>query len=116
MNEIPLKQILLIHPVRFTCSTIKEFAALGNVEVYFMEGKEEFTYLIDDLKPEIILIHHSFMSAEAEFVQAEVEKAQFKSSKLIILGEYEQAENLNAAVLAEPFSPQTFLADIRKYL
>lgn len=116
MNEIPLKQILLIHPIKFTCATIKEFAALGNVEVYFIEAREEFTYLINDLKPEAILIHHSFIRAEAEFVQSELEKAQFKESKLIIIGDYEESEKFNAGILAEPFSPETILADITKYL
>jgi hypothetical protein len=116
MNEKTLKQIVLIHPVRFVCASIKEFAASKQIDVYFMEAKEEFTYLINDLKPEALIVHHSLMRTDADFVQSELAKAEFTATKLFVIGEFDNASNYEAKVIPEPFSIVNLTAEVSKNL
>ena len=81
-----------------------------------MESKEEFTYLIDDLKPEVLLVHNSFMNSEAIFVQEEMNKAEFKETKLFVIGEFNEASTYNAKVIPEPFSIENLISEISNNL
>ena len=43
-----LKQVFLIHPIKFVCNAIKDFARQSGVGVYDQQDTNDFGYLIND--------------------------------------------------------------------
>lgn len=82
MNERIVKQILLIHPLKFVCEGIKRFASAQEADVYYLDAPEPFLYLVKDLRPDVVLVHESLV----EELQGEMEGAELLGHPVIIIG------------------------------
>jgi hypothetical protein len=82
-----LKQLFIMHPVKFVAKTITEFGKQASVDVYELDSVNDFSYLINDLKPEIILVHVDSVENELTIFMEQVDAAEFKGVKLGLLQE-----------------------------
>jgi len=62
--EKKLNQILFCHPINFVYEIISQNLELNGVKVYGLDDLSDFSFLIEDLSPEIILIHESALTEE----------------------------------------------------
>ena len=60
--EKKLNQILFCHPINFVYEIISQNLELNGVKVYGLDDLNDFSFLIEDLSPEIILIHESALT------------------------------------------------------
>ena len=56
----------MAHPVNFVSSAIKDFAAVDAVEVYIIDDLNDFEYLINDLSPQMIVVHEKLYQVHRE--------------------------------------------------
>lgn len=78
-----------MHPVKFAVKAITEFAKDSSVSVFELDSMDDFSYLIDDLKPEVILVHKESVEAGSVMFFGELEKAEFRGFKTAIMTEQE---------------------------
>lgn len=105
MHEV--NRLILIHPKKFVCRSFEEFGKDIGVSVYSIEEIEEFAYLIDDLKPELVLVHNELFQKQPAFFYAEFSKTNFKPKKIILIGTKDDLlladKNVFSSHLIEPF-------------
>ncbi len=109
MRELSIKQILMAHPVEFVANAIKEFAKKKSVETFILDDLNDFSYLIDDLMPDAIIIHNQLYSENKESVNREL---QGKEITLILVGQGE-GEDL---YIPEPIDPANIVGQIQELL
>lgn len=107
MKEQKLKQILLIHPLKFVCESIKKFAGDQGVSVFYLERPEPFTYLVKDLGPEVVIVHASLV----EELHDELEGIAIMGVHIIVIGDAE-----GYTCLPEPIDLSSFTAKISNIL
>ena len=99
-----------MHPVKFTAKVVNEYAKASNVNVYELDAVTDFTYLVNDLLPEVILIHKDSLAGDLDAFLAEVEAAEFKDVKLALLGKKAELDAFSGIekfdfIVEEPFAP-----------
>lgn len=107
MNDGKLKQILLIHPLKFVCESIKKFSASQDVSVFYLERPEPFTYLVKDMKPDVVIVHVSLV----EELHDELEGIGILNTPIIIIGDIE-----GYSTLSEPIDLNSFTAKVSNIL
>lgn len=107
MNEGKLKQILLIHPLKFVCESIKKFSAAQDVSVFYLERPGPFTYLVKDLSPDVVIVHQSLV----EELQGELEGVSILNTPIIVIGSCDEYP-----YLPEPIDLNSFTAKISNIL
>lgn len=94
--------------MEFTCKAVSGFLQNQGVKCYFMSKFEAFAYLVDDLEPEIVLVHESMLGD----VNDELQKCHFKEFEKIVISqgsEYEKKIN-------EPFDPSEIYSELVQIL
>ena len=85
MNERKIKQVLLIHPLKFVCESFKRFAGAQDVGVFYLEQPEPFLYLVKDLTPDVVVIHESFV----EELHDDLEGVGILGVPIVVIGDAE---------------------------
>lgn len=73
-----IKQIILIHPEKFVCKAFEAFGKKSEIKVYSLECADDFAYLLDELKPELVLIHERAFDQDQEAYISNINTASFK--------------------------------------
>lgn len=73
MSNKELKQILVAHPVKFAAEAIKSFLQLKGINCYLLDDLKDFRYLIEDLAPQLILIHEDIYSEQKEVFAGQID-------------------------------------------
>ena len=107
MNKRIVKQILLIHPLKFVCEGIKKFAGAQDVSVFYLTAPEPFIYLVKDLKPDVILVHESMV----EELHDDIEGSGLLGHLVVVIGEAE-----GHVCLKEPINLAHLVSEISKIL
>lgn len=107
MKDGKLKQILLIHPLKFVCEGITKFAGAQGVSVFYLERPEPFLYLVKDLEPDVLIVHNSL----AEELHDDLEGASILGTPIIFIGEFE-----GHTCLPEPLELSSITAKISNIL
>lgn len=82
-----MRTMFLAHPSEFTCNAMKAFAKRSEVDLYIWDDFNDFSYLVNDLKPEAIILHHEVLNSHMDAIEDGFSKADFKDYKLVSLGE-----------------------------
>lgn len=107
MKSIEIKQILLIHPLKFVCEGIKKFAGAQGSEVFYLDAPEPFLYLVKDLRPDVVLIHNSLV----EELHDDIEGSEILKSPVVIIGDAE-----GYSCLKEPLNPAHVVSEVSNIL
>lgn len=84
-----LNQVLLIEKNKLSSKILSANIEGNNAKCYTMDQLEDFTYLIDDLSPQIILIEVSTFLDDPQVFWNSVEISTQKNVKLVLFGEVE---------------------------
>lgn len=103
-----LNQIIMLHPAEFTCKAVAKFLQNQGVKSYYINKNEELAYLVDDLRPEVILVHHSML----DFCLAELNDCEFRAYSLVQIHPELDEENC----IKEPFDPSEIYARLSDIL
>lgn len=104
-----IKQILYINKTKFVCDMVSKLCQRAKIECYTLETTEDFTYLIEDLKPEVIVIEEETFGINEDEFWVQVKKSSFKS-KTIIMGTLKEGFD---ASMHLPLDTTTFISDLR---
>lgn len=89
-----MKQILFIYRDSVVTELTKSILKSHNVESYGInEVTEDFSYLVNDLKPELVLIDEQLLDASKEIIEQSVQNCTFSESKWVLLTEDENRPN-----------------------
>ena len=58
------KQVFYINEIKFVCDAIENLCENNGIECYTLNSVDDFSYLIDDLKPEMIMIDSKALKQE----------------------------------------------------
>lgn len=104
-----IKQILYINKTKFVCDMVIKLCQRANIECYTLENTEDFTYLIEDLKPEAIVIEEKTFSLNEDEFWIQVKKSNFKTST-VIMGDIKDGFDTS---LNLPLDTTSFISDLR---
>lgn len=88
-----LNQIILVEDTKFSAKLLNSIMLDNAVSCYNLEQIEDFTYLIDDLRPQIILTNIETVQNEWDLYWRSIESSSFKDVKIILYGDKDQLEN-----------------------
>jgi hypothetical protein len=91
MSDKKLKQILVAHPVKFATEAIKSFLQLNGINCYVLDDLNDFRYLIEDLSPQLILIHEDIYNEQKDAFLAQIEG--ISGVKYILINKTSQSES-----------------------
>jgi hypothetical protein len=112
MSEINLKQLFIAHPVAFVTSTIKEFAKTAGVSVFVLDDLNDFRYLIEDLKPEALIIHENLWKSNRDSFNRET--TGIDSMKVFLIQKEDNQDEYLSIV--EPFEPSKLIEQVKQLL
>ena len=78
------KQIVYINEIKFVCDVVENLCENNDIACFTLQEVLDFTYLINDLKPSIVIIDEKLYSKEAQKFWSEVEAADHKCKTMII--------------------------------
>lgn len=111
MSDLKLNQIFIAHPVAFVSASIKKFAENLGVSVFVLDNLNDFRYLIEDLKPQAIIVHEEIWESNKESFNREIKGITDLS---VILIQKSDKDN-GVKFIQEPFEPLELTKKI-KYL
>jgi hypothetical protein len=74
-----------MHPVKFVAKTITEFGRQAGVNVYELDSVNDFSYLINDLRPQIILVHADSVTNDFAIFMEQLDAAEYRDFKTALL-------------------------------
>ena len=83
MEELSLKMIFLAHPAKFFCASVKKFTEEQGPQVYILDEYEDFEYLVEDLKPQVICADSGILNKYNESFHQSVQRRDVKLIELI---------------------------------
>lgn len=116
MSNFELNQIFIAHPARFVCSAVQEFSKLKGVSTYVIDDFNDFSYLIEDLKPQVFVIHEATLIEQLEQFENGIKK--FPDLKIIVItdkGESKLSDKYTLKI-QEPFDPKDLCGNITQLL
>ena len=72
--KVELKQIIMMHSDALVFKLVKTFLEKEKTKIYHIDDSEvfDFKYLLDDLRPELLLIEDKFYNNYAESISAQL--------------------------------------------
>ena len=80
-----IKQILYINKIRFVCDAVHKTCKRAGIECYTLEDTNDFTYLIDDLRPYAVVIDQDTYNEDTENFWSQIANAT-ESTVPVIMG------------------------------
>lgn len=118
-----IKQAFLLHSIKFVSATIKEFSRFDGVDLYIMDNTKDFSYLIDDLRPEVLIIDPKSLNDKEtqESFLKELNNAVFKKVEIVCLGNKAEIGNIDleqiiSYELPESIEPSKFFKKLQSLL
>lgn len=106
-----LKQIIYIHNNRFSCQLVEKVCKQEGVGCYTLGQLEDYTYLVNDLRPEIIVMTQEALNLFGDDA-VNYALASDHKSKLVLMTNNEQKDDRFNYYLGELLNPQNFLQDV----
>lgn len=105
-----LNQLIIIHTKKFFSGMFVALCEKQEVKCYSLEDANDFAYLIDDLKPDAVIIDDSILESQLEEAKSNLDSVKFDGFKLMILGA--NNSGLEAEIIQKPIDPDTILSEI----
>lgn len=105
-----LKQIILIHKNKFVIQVMETLCQSADILIYSMEDANDFAYLLDDLKPDILLVDEGILKDELLSFNRNLEQAENKDYKIIVLGDNNYG--INGEIFSDGINPETILNEL----
>jgi DNA-binding response OmpR family regulator len=109
-----MKSIFIIEETKFIYSVFEQTFSQAGIDTYIHHQKDGFSYFIDDLKPELLLVSIDIIGADLAGFKSELSKASHKP-KLIAYGSREKLEAVTDefdGVVAKPIVQATLIATL----
>ena len=107
MADQEIKQILLLHPIKFVCESFKSFCEDEGVAVFYLEAPEPFLYLVKDLSADVVVVHESLVDE----LHDELEGVAINKTPIVVIGNAEGYTCIN-----EPINLSTIASQLRQTL
>ncbi len=107
-----LKQIIYINKIKFTCGFIENLCKKRGVSCYTLQDCCDFAYLIDDLKPDAVLIDGPTYDEEKEAFWTCVKAAELKTQYILLSKEECPELGEFTGQLSLPINAASFLDDL----
>jgi len=108
-----VKQIIYINKTKFTCGFVENLCKEQNVSCYTLQDCNDFSYLIDDLKPEAVIIDgQTYQESEDTFWNCS-NAAEFKTCFILLSNEKNEKFTTSMPL---PINPVSFLQELTQKL
>jgi DNA-binding NtrC family response regulator len=79
------KQVFYINKIRFVCDTVENICENSHIECYTLEESNDFSFLINDLKPQLVIIDVKTLIDNDTDFWSEIDKSDIKP-KIMLSG------------------------------
>lgn len=119
-TKLMLKQVILIEKTKFVYKLISSVLADKAVNCYCMEQIEDFSYLVDDLKPEMLLVDYNTASQNWDLFWRSLNASQHQSYLKVLYGEQKDLESFEEkksfdAVMVKPLDVTTLYEQLSSF-
>lgn len=89
-----MKQILFIYQDEVVTELTKSILRSHSVESYAINKiTEDFSYIINDLRPELVLVDEKILDASEALINQSIENSEYSDAKWVLLTEDENRHN-----------------------
>lgn len=86
-----LQQVILVEKTKFIYRMFQEIFSSKQIHCYVATDEEDFTYQIEELRPQIVLVN--LESMDFEWVRGNLERSSFQGFKKVGLCRKDSGEN-----------------------
>jgi hypothetical protein len=102
-------QIIFIHDSKFVCDFVESLCKSNDLGCFSINDTSDFTYLVDDLKPALVIIDKSaYLEDEDRFLSG-ISAASHQTKTMIVGMESEKFDYANPGMIVA----ETFAKDIK---
>ena len=95
-----LNQIIYINENRFVCQLVEKLCKQNEIACYTLDQVEDFTYLVNDLRPQLVLVALDTFNSHEQLIKEYLEKSEYQC-KLETMDE---------------LTPNTFIEELQKLI
>lgn len=111
-----LKQIVFIYRDSFVCSIVEKKAKDEEVQCYATADlSENLAYIINDLRPEFVIVDEAVLSAENSQIRASLDDSNVDYQSVLLSADNEEKLGFDH-VIGLPFDPMMLLPKLRSFL
>lgn len=78
------KQIFYLNEIKFTCDFVENLSKTSELSCYTLQDTKDFTYLINDLKPLLIIIDSKLYSENKDEFWSQIKQADIGLKTMIV--------------------------------
>ncbi|MBD65038.1 MAG: hypothetical protein CME62_07510 [Halobacteriovoraceae bacterium] len=104
MKKVVIKQVILLHPIKFVCDAFDKFAKDLGVATYSLDQYEPVDYLLNDLQTDALIVHTDILEGFSDQLEKDIKSYQGEL-KVLVWGKEEDINNVTLAydhALVEP--------------
>ena len=109
-----MKNVFIIEEIKFIYKVLEQTFTQAQIDTYIHTSSSEFSYFIDDLKPDLLLVSLDLISSDIDGFKAELSKSKHKV-RVIIYGESSELEKLEGeffGALSKPLEQSQLVSQI----
>ena len=88
-----LKQVILIEKTKFVYRLISSILGDNDVRCYCLDQLEDFSYLLEDLSPQVLLVDFATASQDWDLFWYGLNNSQYKDFKKILYGDQQELDH-----------------------
>lgn len=108
-----IKHLFYINENKFVCQLVEKLCKQNNVACYTLDQSEDFTYLLDDLESNVVVVSSEGQAMLGEQLFTSLAKA--KNRPFCILMSDQESDKFNYT-MPKVLDPRTFIDDIKSVL
>lgn len=89
-----LDQVILIEKTKLVSKLLSTVLESNGAKCYVLNELEDFSYLVDDLRPQILLVEVSTLRDDLELFWKAIDNSAFKSFKLVLFGKKDDVDSI----------------------
>ena len=108
-----IKYLFYINKNKFVCQLVEKLCKQEGIDCYTLDQNEHFAYLLNDLRPDVVVISQDGLDMLGE-VYFEAMSSADNTPPTVLMSEAENDKIPNR--IPEELDPKTFLQDVKKAL
>ncbi len=109
-----MQKIFIIEKIKFVYSVLEKTFAQNGIDTYIHDLEGDFSYFVDDLRPDLLLVSLDMIEGDIEAFKKELSKSQH-DVRVIAYGDQDKIEAHKHhffAVIAKPIEQQKIVSQI----
>lgn len=108
-----MNYLFYINNNKFVCQLVEKLCKQEGISCYTLDQNEHFAYLLNDLKPDVVVVNQDGLDMLGDIYFQSMEQAE-DTPNAILMSELE--DDRFPRRISEQLDPKTFLQDVKKAL